>query len=116
MNKHFGLVLFASSLVFAGCRKEEALPAKTEPTASGNPITAPLDYIAAVGKAQQSAIKNVDTAALNQALQLFNVQEGRFPKDLQEMVPNYIGKIPAAPYGMKIDYDATQGKVKVVKQ
>jgi hypothetical protein len=31
-------------------------------------------------------------------------------------MPNYIGKIPQAPYGFKIVYDAASGTVKVVKQ
>ena len=54
---------------------------------------------------------------LTQAIQLFNAQEGRNPKDLNELVEKkYIGQIPDAPYGMKIVYDATAGQVKVVKQ
>jgi hypothetical protein len=62
-------------------------------------------------------VKTVDVASLNQALQLFNVQEDRFPKDLNELVEKkYIPKIPDAPYGMKIVYDAKAGNVKVVKQ
>jgi hypothetical protein len=53
---------------------------------------------------------------LNEAVQLFNTQEGRLPKDLNELVPNYVAKLPAAPYGYKIIYDATSGVVTVVKQ
>lgn len=53
---------------------------------------------------------------LDQAVQQFNVQEGRYPKTLEELTPNYVAKIPDAPYGYKIDYDATKGEVKVVKQ
>jgi hypothetical protein len=33
---------------------------------------------------------------------------------LDELVPNYIGKLPETPYGTKLDYDATAGTVKVV--
>ena len=59
----------------------------------------------------------MDTTSLNQAIQLFNVENGRNPKDLNELVEEkFIPKIPAAPYGMKLEYDATAGKVKVVKQ
>ena len=48
---------------------------------------------------------------------MFNVQKGRNPKDLNELVTEkYIGEIPAAPYGMKLDYDANSGAVSVVKQ
>ena len=37
--------------------------------------------------------------------------------DLNEMVEmHYLGKVPEAPYGYKIVYDATAGSIKVVKQ
>jgi hypothetical protein len=88
-------------------------PAKYD---SGNPLTAVPDYIGAVGQAQKYAVKQIDLAYLNQAIQQFNASEGRFPKDLNELVPNYIGKIPDAPYGSKIAYDANSGTVKVVQQ
>ncbi len=47
---------------------------------------------------------------------MFYVQEGRYPKDLQELVPGYIPKIPDAPYGYKMTYDAASGTVKVAKE
>jgi hypothetical protein len=48
---------------------------------------------------------------------MFNVQEGRYPKDLNELAEKkYIPKIPEVPHGMKIDYDAATGSVKIVKQ
>ena len=55
--------------------------------------------------------------SVNQAIQLFNVERGRYPKHLNELVQEkFIAKIPAAPYGMKIVYDANSGKASVVKQ
>lgn len=84
---------------------------------NSNPVTAPVDYVGTAVKQQQKAIKSVDTTALNQAVQLFNVQEGRYPKDLNELVEKkYIGKLPDAPAGMKLSYDATAGKVTVEKE
>jgi hypothetical protein len=106
------LTLAAASLLFAGCGKDSTpqTPAQTpEANAaanSGNPLV----------NAKKTADKTVDAAALNQAVQLFNVQEGRFPKTLQELVPNYIPKIPDAPVGYKINYDAAKGEVTVVRQ
>jgi hypothetical protein len=99
--------LFLCTLVLcAGCGDEKS-----------NPVTAPVDYVGTAVKQQQSAVKTIDTTALNQAVQLFNVQEGRYPKDLNELVEKkYIGKLPDAPAGMKLSYDATEGKVTVVKQ
>ncbi len=49
-------------------------------------------------------------ASLNQAIQMFQVDKGRFPKDLNELVSEkLINSVPDAPYGMKLDYDATTG-------
>jgi len=48
---------------------------------------------------------------------LFNVENGRNPKDLSELVEKkFVPKIPDAPRGMKLDYDAAAGKVKVVQE
>ena len=80
-------------------------------------MTAPVDYLRAAGKAQQSAVKTVDTSSLNRAIQMFNVDQGRNPKDLNELVEGkYLPRIPDAPYGMKLVYDANTGTVKVVKK
>lgn len=84
--------------------------------ASGNPITVVPDYIGVVGQAQKYSIKQIDLSYLHEAIQQFNAAEGRYPKSLQEMVPNYIGKVPDAPYGSKIEYDPDTGTVKVVPQ
>jgi hypothetical protein len=109
----------AASLFLLGCSGSSDEPARpTNATAAGSsPLSAPADYLGALGKAQQTAVKTVDTTSLNQAIQMFNVENGRNPKDLNELVEKkFIPRIPAAPYGMKLEYDATAGKVKVVKQ
>ena len=106
-------------LGLAGCGQKSATPANATNTTSnaGNPLDAPGDYLRGMAKGEQSAVKTVDTASINQAIQLFNVDQGRNPKDLNELVEKkYLPKIPDAPYGMKIAYDATAGTVKVVKQ
>jgi hypothetical protein len=109
----------AASLLLAGCGGSSDKPG--QPTngaaSSGNPLNAPADYLGALGKAQQTAVKTTDTASLTRAIQMFNVEEGRNPKDLNELVEKkYMPRIPAVPNGMKLEYDATTGKVKVVKQ
>lgn len=74
-------------------------------------------YLGAIGRGQQNALKTIDTTQIKQAIQLFNVDKGRNPKDLNELVTEkYIPQIPPAPYGTKLDYDASSGTVKVVKQ
>jgi len=76
-----------------------------------------VPYIGAMAKAERSASATADMASLKPAIDQFQVDKGRYPKDLNELVAEkYISKVPEAPYGMKIDYDATTGAVKVVKQ
>lgn len=109
----------ALAVLLAGCGEKSDKPAQTTnaATSDGNPLNAPGEYLGGLAKGHQSAVKTVDTASLNQHIQLFNVQEGRFPKDLNELVEKkYIPKIPEAPHGMKIVYDANAGSVKVVKE
>jgi hypothetical protein len=66
--------------------------------------------------AKRTADKAIDVSYINQAIDLFNVQEGRLPKDLQELTPKYIANIPAAPLGYKISYDAKKGVASVVRE
>ncbi len=76
-----------------------------------------MDYLGALGKGQQQAVKTIDTASVDRAIQMFAVEKGRNPKDLNELVQEkFIPKIPDPPYGMKLVYDANAGTVKVEKQ
>lgn len=116
MKIRFLLPIVALALV-SGCGDGKSKSASGETNASSNPLTAPVDYLGAVGKAQQLAVKTVDVASINSAIQLFQTEHGRYPKDLNELVQEkFLGKIPAAPYGKQIVYDATTGQVKVVNQ
>jgi hypothetical protein len=110
------LVLLVAGLVLTGCGKDEktTTPSTTVTPANNTPPAAPAGngYLGTMVKAQQLAVKTVDLTSLNEEIQLFNVQEGRLPADLNELVTkNYIGQLPAAPAGMKLVYDAAQGKV-----
>jgi hypothetical protein len=118
MKQSFCLSL-AASLLLLGCGESSNPPGQPTNAAAGgsSPLSAPADYVGALGKAQQAAVKTVDTTSLNQAIQMFNVENGRNPKDLNELVEKkFIPRIPEAPRGMKLEYDAAAGKVKVVKQ
>jgi len=109
----------AAGLFLTGCGESSNPSAGGTNSAAGgsSPLSAPADYVGALGKAQQSAVKTVDTTSLNQAIQLFNVDQGRNPKDLNELVEKkFIPKIPDAPRGMKLEYDAVAGKVKVIPE
>jgi hypothetical protein len=111
------------AVLLMGCGDNSNPPATAKKTAtgaptnnsSGNPVTAPVDYLGAVAKAKKTSIKVADVASLNQAIQMFKQEEERYPKDLNELVTKqYMPALPAPPYQMKYQYDAATGKVSVV--
>jgi hypothetical protein len=108
--KNFSLVFtsIATAFLLAGCGKNSS------PQAQGT--NSALDYGNTLVNAKKTADKTIDVSYLNEALQQFNVQEGRYPKTLQELTPNYVAKIPEPPIGYKLNYDAVKGEVKVVAQ
>jgi hypothetical protein len=108
----------ASVLLLAGCGdKSGSSQGGTNSASSGNPLDAPGDYLKSAVKAQRDATMQLDTNSLDKAISLFNVDKGRNPKDLNELVAErYIPKVPDPPYGTKIVYDADSGRVSIVKQ
>ncbi len=118
--KHLWFVLPVAALFLGGCGDKS-----DQPTAGGTnttsteitPANAPAGYLRAIANGQQNAVKTVDTTSLDKAIQLFNVQEGHNPKDLNELVQKkYIPKLPETPAGTKLVYDANSGTVKVEPQ
>jgi hypothetical protein len=114
-------VLFLGVAVLAtGCgKKTEATAATNAPTRydTGNPLTAPADYLGAVGQAQRFSEKQIDIAYITQAIQLFQAGEGRNPASIDELVQlHYLGKTPDVPFGYQLIYDATNATVKVTKK
>ena len=110
--------ILAAFITGCGNNSSTSTPADTNTnTSATTPASAPAGYLGALGNAQQLAVKTVDTARINEAIQMFQAEKGRFPKDLNELVQaQYLPKIPPAPVGMKLDYDPTTGKVSVVRQ
>lgn len=105
-----------AALMLGACGQKSDTPAAA-PASSTNASANPGGYLGALVKGQQSAVKTIDTTSLDQAIQLFSVQNGRNPKDLNELVEQkFIPKVPDAPVGMKLVYDASSGTVKVVSQ
>jgi hypothetical protein len=118
MQKQFALYLIAG-LALTACdnKKPDAAAPPPAPVAGGNSNSAPADYLNTLANNKKLADKVIDTASLNKAVQLFGAQEGRLPKDLNELVTRkYLPALPPAPTGMKFAYDAKTGEVKVVKQ
>jgi hypothetical protein len=116
--KNLSLLSALIGLFVIGCGDNSSKSASGTNTATGGSVlTAPVDYLGAAAKAQQNAVKTIDTTSLDKSIQLFNVEKGRNPKDLNELVSEkYIKEIPTPPYGTKIDYDPSSGRVSVVKQ
>jgi len=108
-----------TALLLAGCggKSDKSASATNATSSGGNPLNAPADYLRGLNKAEQSAVKTVDTARLTQAISLFNVEKGRNPNDLNELVQEkFLPELPPVPYGMKLVYDPASGKVSVEKQ
>jgi hypothetical protein len=106
-------------LLVAGCgQKSDTAPISTNTASTGSsPMNAPAGYLGALAKGQQAAVATVDTTSIDKAIQMFGVENGRNPKDLNELVQQkFIPKIPDPPYGTKLVYDPASGTVKIVKE
>jgi len=113
MNCKSTFAVLAAGLFLFGCSPKEEAPSST--SSSGNPLTAPADYVGAAGQAKKRVERGLSTAGLQQAIQMFQAQEGRFPKTLEELVSKqYLDKLPPAPAGQKYQYNATTGDLRVV--
>ena len=113
-----GLLVMVAGVVAGGCQKKPAAsPQPTNPpaTASGNPLTAPVDYLGTINEAKKHSIARINYAQVTHAIQQFQAMEERYPKDLNELVSqHYLGSVPNPPAGMKFDYNPTTGALKVI--
>jgi hypothetical protein len=108
------LLLSMSVILIAGCGKNSK--SQQAYNAVSNVVDAPLNYVGAVVQAKKYSENVIDVSYINEDIQMFNAAEGHYPKDLQEMVPNYLGKIPVVPLGYQLIYDTNTWTVKTVKQ
>ena len=105
---HLLLAALAGTLLLAGCGESSSPPAQT---------TNPADVTnSTLVNSKRTADKTIDVSFINQAIQLFNVQEGHLPKTLNELVPKYVAKLPDPPLGYKLTYDANKGEASVVRE
>jgi hypothetical protein len=113
-----GIALLMAGCFLSGCSDSpKSQPNSTPSKSSGNPLTAPVDYLGAAANAKKSTVKTVDEVGMKKTIQMFYAAEGRFPKSLNELVaPDYLSSLPAPPPGMKFDYNPATGDFKVVPQ
>jgi uncharacterized lipoprotein YajG len=113
------LGVMVALVLLAGCGDKDKSPASATATNApgSNPLNAPADYLGAIVDSKQRAVKTIDTVSLDQAIQNFSVEHGRYPKDLDELVQTkVIPRLPDPPYGMKFVYEPNTGTVKIEKQ
>ena len=111
------VTLFAAALVLAGCGNNQGGSSQTNSVSTSAEPAPAGNYLDTLANSRDRAVKVIDTAALTQAVQMFNATEGRFPKDLDELVTNkLIAEIPVTPRGKKLDYNPATGEVKLVDQ
>jgi hypothetical protein len=102
--KNFLFILFIL-LIFVSCSKK-----KEELT----PLNAPKKYGETMGRAMKKAKAMDDILYLKNKINTFQIQEGRYPNSLDELVEKgYIEKLPQPPEGMKFVYDPKTGSVEV---
>ena len=112
-------VAAAMVVVLVGCDDSPTRfsTVSTNAPTGGNAGPAPVEYLKSVADAHHSAVKTVDVTSLKKVIDMFNVQEGRLPKKLDELVTRkYLPEIPSPPTGSRIEYDAGTGIVKLVQQ
>lgn len=115
-----GLWLVVAAVIWAGCEDKKQVK-KAAPTnenySSGNPVTAPVDYLGAVNKARKAAVRTIDLAAVKNAIQLYHEQEDHYPSSLQELVnKHYIAEVPVPPPGSRLDYNSQTGEIRFIRQ
>jgi len=83
--KTVALVFPLVTVLLLGCDDSGKLTKDAPAADSGSAASAPVEYLKSAAKSQQKAVKTIDLTAINKAIESFYVQEGRFPKSLQEL-------------------------------
>lgn len=111
------LLAATAALLSPGCKEKKPAEPPVSSTSGGNPLTAPTDYLGAVAKAQKTAGNKLSATSIQQAIQAYQAQEGKLPKELQDLVTaGVLPSLPTPPRGMKFSYDPKSGDVKVVAE
>jgi hypothetical protein len=111
------LAILAIVLALTGCGNNQSGSAPSQTNTAAAPPAPSGNYLDTLANSRDHAVGVVDLASINQAIQVFNANEGRYPADLEELVTNkLIGEIPPTPRGKKLDYNPATGEIKLIDQ
>ena len=100
--------------LLVGCNDAKQSSEKSPSSSEGSVATAPVDYLSSAADAQKKATRTIDVVAINKAIEAFYVQEGRFPKTLEELESKgFMRSLPLLPPGKKLNYDTNTGVVEI---
>jgi len=94
------------SLGMASCKKKE------KPADGLTPMNALEKYGGVMGSALKKSKAMDDVLYMKNKINTFQIQEGRYPYSLNELVEKkYLEKLPEPPKGATFHYDASSGTV-----
>jgi len=109
------LLAMLSAGLLLGCNDAQQSSEKSS-SSDGSVATAPANYLNSAAQSQKKAVKTIDLVAINKAVEAFYVQEGRFPKKLEELEDKgFMRALPLPPAGTKLNYDTNSGVVTMQK-
>ena len=104
------------TILLVSCNDASSPPRNGPASESSSVAGASADYLKSTAAAHQKAVKTIDLTAINKAIEAFYVQEGRFPKTLQELVDKDLMRtLPSLPPGIEYSYDTNTGLVTLQK-
>ena len=113
----FAPIMLSAVLALTACSDQEAEEAVAQDSSTngpptGNPLTAPTDYLGAVAKGQNKATLTINLASVQQAVNLYQAAEGRYPATLEQLVQEgYLASVPPAPSGQRLAYNPADGTI-----
>ena len=111
-NRWVILTLVVSALTFSGCGEEKPEESSESAGTGGSVVSAPVDYLGAVANAKKSSEGKLALAQLQQAIQYYQIENGKFPESLEALLASdHLTRMPKVPYKTKFVYDSKSGKV-----
>jgi hypothetical protein len=81
-----------------------------------SPQADPTNQLSSPVRSGRRPARTLESVALEKAIQRFNIQEQRFPKDLEELVTKgFVSALPENPPGGRYVYDPTNGQLLLVR-